>query len=166
MGERSRHVFFGLALSLAFALLAVQAPACGSTDDTTTGGDAVADSPVDTGPLDSATCDLSANLLDKIPDAAIADGASTTGVCLGCANANCGDTITKCNESCPCQTTVSSGLACYLRDPANAQVCALSLIGGNVDSNVQGLAFGLLNCVQAHCDQECQASKLSDAGGD
>ena len=165
MRRSLRHVAFGsfgVSLSLGLAALVLQAvPACGSTDSTAA-PDAEVDAPVDTGPPDSATCDLSANLLDKIPDASLADGASTTGLCLGCANAHCGSTIQQCNQSCPCQGAVSSGLTCFLQNPGSPTSCLGSFL--TVDSQTQSLGFGLLSCVQTFCDNECQASKLEDAG--
>ena len=161
-----RSLFAWIGLSFGFALLALLfvfgAPACGSTADDTATPDAVADAPIDTGPADSATCDLSANLLDKIPDASIADGASTTGICLGCASAHCGSTISQCNESCPCQSAVSTGLSCFLQNPTSPTVCLLGFTG--VDSTTQGLGFSLVTCVETSCDNECQASKFEDAG--
>jgi hypothetical protein len=153
---------FALLALFAFAALAAFTPACGSTTDDTAPTDAAGDVAVDTGPPDSATCDLSANLLDKIPDASIADGASTTGICLGCASANCGSFISQCNQSCPCQSAISTGLTCYVQHSDQPTVCVASFLG--VDPNIQTIGFSLVSCVQTKCDNECQASKFEDAG--
>jgi hypothetical protein len=135
--------------------LAVEA--CSSSDAAGPTADAGDESAADTGPPDSATCDLSANLLDKIPDAEIPDSSTTTGVCLGCVNAKCESSIAQCNASCPCQAAVASGLQCYLNNPAAAAGCITQFTGGGggFDPNVSTIAFALLPCVQNGCPTEC-----------
>jgi hypothetical protein len=114
---------------------------------------------------DAATCDLSADFSTKIPDASIADGASTSGLCLGCAKANCNAEVTACNQDCPCQELASSALDCYLKNTANPILCAGNFTG--VDTNTQQLGFAIISCLQDECKAECATeSFVGDAGKD
>ncbi|MBX3264463.1 MAG: hypothetical protein KIS78_25685 [Labilithrix sp.] len=113
---------------------------------------------------DAATCDLSADFTEQIPDASIADGASTSGLCLECAKAKCGAQIAACNQDCPCQGVVGEALECYLKNTSNPFVCAGSL--ATVDDNTRNLGIALITCINSGCRDECATSSFQDAGSD
>ena len=150
--SRASHV-----ATFAGGLAATIAQACGGSDaaisstDPTDGGGGEA-APMQAGPPDSATCDLSSNLLDRIPDASIADGQSTTGVCLGCAQAACGDKIAACNTNCTCKDIAGGVLDCYART-SSAISCGGALISAPPTAQTIGLA--LFSCVSSTCKEEC-----------
>ena len=101
--------------------------ACGGTEETTAVSDAGPDVTVDTGIKDSSLpdtrdsapeCDPNRDFLKDIPDASIADGATTTGICVGCAKQKCKSDIDKCAANCKCQNIASGALDCYLKTQA------------------------------------------------
>jgi hypothetical protein len=171
MGARIFVVSGGLAL-LAAALV-IQA--CGSTETVTPsadggGPDVVADkAPVkDTAPPDddAATCDLSADFTSDIPDAAIADGASTSGLCVQCANSKCAKEVDNCNLDCPCQGLAASALDCYLKNTADPTVCAAGFIGSGIEQSTQNIGIALLTCINSKCKDDCATASFQDAGKD
>lgn len=113
---------------------------------------------------DAATCDLKADFTKEIPDAALADGASTSGLCLQCANVSCKAEVTACNQDCPCQEFASDALTCYLDNTSNPFACAGHFAG--VDTNTQRLGFAILNCLNDNCKTECATESFQDAGSD
>jgi hypothetical protein len=137
--------------------------ACGDTENP------VAPPGVDSGPEvappppDAATCDLSANLLDKIPDAAIADGASTSGVCIRCANAKCATQVSACNANCQCQSVVARGLDCYLKNTTDPTACLAQF--ATVDVKIQSIGLVLVTCLNSACEQECATASFQEADG-
>ena len=151
---------------LASAALAVQA--C-SDDDTATATDAgsdAAEAGQEAGPPDSATCDLGANLLERLPDASIADGASTSGICIGCVDTKCGSQVNACNKSCECQNAAYRGLNCFLQNSTNPTPCLAQFTTG-VDPQVQAIGISLAACVNANCKKDCATSTFqpgADAG--
>ncbi len=171
MGAR----FFLAAGSLGLVATAFVIQACGETEPTNSapvdsGADVIVDSgQSDTAPPsddDAATCDLSADFTTQIPDASIADGASTSGICLQCAKAKCKAALDDCNQDCPCQELAAEGLECFLKNSSNPLVCAGSFSG--VDQNTQQLGFALLGCINSGCKEECatEAFLPSDGGSD
>ena len=115
---------------------------------------------------DAATCDLSADFTKNIPDAAIADGASTTGLCLQCAKAKCSGEIDACNKDCPCQGVADDALQCFIKNSNKSTVELIQLCGGefgNVPAETQQIGFALGQCVLGKCKQECPA-EVSDGG--
>src|SRR5437588_9668241 len=120
------HAFLiGATVSLVAVMAGIQA--CGGdTSSGTTPTDAGNDVTLDTKPppppppddagADSATCDLSADFTTKIPDASIADGESTTGICIGCVEAKCKKDLDSCNQYCPCQSAAAKALECYAKN--------------------------------------------------
>jgi hypothetical protein len=174
---RVHAFFFGVTVTLVSAAAAMQA--CGgdtsssATTPTDAGGttmdvanDVAKDTgPGDTGSGDSATCDLSADFTKKIPDASLADGASTTGVCIGCLEAHCKSDIDKCNLYCPCQTAADKALSCFAMHSDNPILCAGTVAG--TDSKTQGILLSLAGCLQASCGAECPVPDGGlDGGGD
>jgi len=121
--------------------------------------------PADAPSGDSATCDLSADFTKKIPDASIADGESSTGICIGCVEAKCKTDLNKCNEYCPCQNAAANALECYAKNADNPFKCAGTVAG--TDSKTQGILLGLGGCLQSKCQTECPVPDGGfDAGGD
>jgi hypothetical protein len=162
---RARLVLFFGATLLLPVVVAVQA--CGDTEKPGPGdaGGQALEAAAEAA-ADAAKCDLSASLTGSIPDAAIADGASTTGICLGCGNAKCANFVKQCTANCDCQRIAKDGLECYLANPANAELCVLSFGVGKVDPKVQAIGLGLGNCINTNCKSECAADAFNDAGTD
>ena len=164
---RARFVLLGFSGFLFTAGAAVQA--CGGDSSPSAPSDAGADAPVDTGPADSAPeaaadaspCDTSADFTESIPDASIADGASTTGICLGCAKTNCSAQIDACNKDCPCQGVADDALDCYSKSGGDPLACAGEF--GNVPPKTQQIGIQLFGCIQRSCKKECAADSF-DAG--
>jgi hypothetical protein len=166
---------FALALSVISLAAAGVLQACGgdssSNDAPVDAGRDVADTGrPDTGPLeeeDAATCDLSADLTKQIVDASIADGASTMGICVGCAKAKCGEPIDDCNKNCQCQELTAAALDCYGRT-GNVLACAGPFAGAGVSKETQQTAFELIGCIQSSCKEECATEEFNpqDAGPD
>ena len=171
MGAR----FFLVAGSIGLVAAAFVIQACGETEPTTapapdSGADvAVADTgqkeaaPVDD---DAATCDISADFTKQIPDASIADGASTSGICLQCAQAKCKAQLDDCNTDCPCQELAADGLDCYLKNTSNPLVCAGNFTG--VGDETQQIGIALIGCISSGCKVECATESFqpNDAGSD
>lgn len=169
---RARIFLFASAITLMTGAAALQA--CGETEATPkTGGTDSGPDVIDSGekeaaPVDNdaATCDLSADFSEQIPDASIADGASTSGICLGCAKSKCEDEVKSCNEDCTCQGLATDAVTCYLANTKNPLVCAGNFTG--VDTNTQQLGFAIINCINKSCKTECAAESFqpNDGGAD
>lgn len=166
---RIRFFVVGISAVLFGGGFAVQA--CGGTqsdgDPTVDAGPDVVDATVkDTSVADVAdsapTCDKNANIFTGIPDASIADGGSSVGVCLGCATVKCKAEVDNCKQDCDCQGVAAKALECYAKTQSIA--CAASFQG--VPKSTQQIGIALAGCVQNKCDSECQASSLLDAGTD
>jgi len=165
---RIRFFVVGVSAVLFGGGFAIQA--CGGTQSDST--------PVDAGPdvvdatvkdtnapdvKDSApACDTMADILKDIPDASIADGGSSVGLCLGCAKVKCASEIDQCKQDCACQGVAAKALECYAKTQSIA--CAASF--QSVPKATQQIGIALAGCVQGKCDTECQASALLDAGTD
>lgn len=137
------------------------APAADAAGDapTTTPGD-------DDDDDDNDNCDKTADFTKNIPDASIADGASSTGACIGCANAKCATQVKACNENCICQDVADDALPCILQNAGNPIAC-LDVLGDAItDKPAQNAALGIFQCVSAQCEEECALDELlpSDAG--
>ncbi|HVH44394.1 MAG TPA: hypothetical protein VM925_18705 [Labilithrix sp.] len=169
----ARVIVLGACVCVGATALVVQA--CGSTEDVQ---QPVADSGpdvIDSGEpdvvkveqKDSATCDLSADFTTKIPDAAIADGASTSGLCLACTNAKCKEQVDACNQNCRCQEVADEALTCYLQNTANPYVCGAQVGGAGADDETRTIAINLIVCVNSSCTKECATEEYTgpkDAG--
>ncbi len=170
-----RARFFVVAGGIGLVATAFVIQACGETEPTpATSADSGADVVVDSGEQkdtappdeDAATCDPSADFTKGIPDASIADGASTSGLCLQCAHAKCKKQIDACNHDCTCQELAADGLDCYVKNTTNPMVCAGAFLG--VDQNTQTLGLAVLGCINQGCKEECatEAFQPGDAGKD
>ena len=144
--------------------------ACGGTEDVTPVVEAGTDAPVEaTAIKDSAVaevadaapaCDPTRDFLKDIPDADIADGASTTGACVTCGKAKCKSEIDKCAKNCPCQNLATDALTCYLK--TQAFTCGAPFL--NASTETRNIGLGLVNCLQTDCKAECAADSFTDAG--
>jgi hypothetical protein len=158
------RIFLG-AGTVSFVAAAFVIQACGDTEEpvTQSTADSGPDVVVDAGPKEAAAeekdsaapCDTSADFTKGIPDASIADGASTSGICLGCATTKCKSQVDACRESCTCQEMAGGALDCYLKNTANPLVCAAGLSG--VDSETQQIGLAIIGCLNNACKEECAA---------
>lgn len=164
---RSRILVLGGVFGLSAIMLSAQA--CGETEpaavvESDSGADVDDSGQADvvTADEDAATCDLSADFTADIPDADIADGASTSGLCLQCAHRVCEAPIASCNANCTCQGLAGGALECFLHNADNPVVCAGDFMG--VDDETRNLGFALVMCIDAHCKSECATTSFQDAG--
>ena len=173
---RIRFFLTVVSASLFAAGFAVQA--CGSTtnDSPATGTDSGADvseasTPKDTSVADVADtappCDPTKDILSGIMDASIADGASSVGVCLGCAKSKCSMQIDDCKMDCDCQGLAGSALECFAK-AAGVQSKLLACVGpfASAPKSTQNIGIALAGCVQQSCADECATSQFTDGGPD
>lgn len=115
---------------------------------------------------DAAPCDTTKSFLAEIPDAAIADGASTIGICAQCADTKCSAQVEACNQDCPCQEVAPPTLKCFLENPGNPLLCAAGF--ATVPQTTQQIGFALIQCINASCKDECATSAFQppDGGAD
>jgi hypothetical protein len=146
--------------------------ACGGTADepaaaTTDAGPDVVDATVkDTSVPDAKDaappCDTTADLTTKIPDASIADGASTSGLCVGCMKRVCPEVLAACNMNCTCQGLAGDALSCYLKTQKPA--CAAPFVTAN-DPATLAIGKQILGCVSSGCADECAFNAFTMDGG-
>lgn len=112
-------------------------------------------------------CDPDANLLERLEDAAIADGASTTGICAECLDERCSYELAHCAEDCQCQGIVGDALQCYLTSQDIA--CLGRLTNYLVRQDTRARALQLSGCARSSCATECAVdggATPSDASAD
>jgi hypothetical protein len=143
--------------------------ACGgSSDSTPAGGDAAPEAGPDTSVKETGgpdvfdarpPCDPNKDILKDIPDASIADGASSTGACLGCATTKCADEIDDCKKDCSrsttdlgCQDLAGKALECYAKTQ-DIFTCAGKF--ASVPNPTRGIGIALGSCVGQKCKDEC-----------
>ncbi|HSO35092.1 MAG TPA: hypothetical protein VLT33_21340 [Labilithrix sp.] len=165
------RLFLALA-SISFVAAGFGIQACGgSSDDTVqaTPDANVAETAAETGPKDAGgdaadaapPCDTKRDFLADIPDASIADGASSTGVCVGCVKSKCNAEVAKCAGDCVCQSVAGNALDCYAKTQ-DILGCAGKL--ATVPKATQTIGIALFSCVQQSCKDECAASAFTDGG--
>lgn len=165
------RLFLALA-SVGFVAAGFGIEACGGTSDSTADGakdSGVAETAAETGPKDAALdvfdagppCDPNKDFLAEIPDASIADGASTTGICVGCTKSKCTTEVAKCGADCTCQQVASKALDCYAKTQ-DIFGCAGQFAA--VPKATQTIGIALFGCIQAQCKDECAASAFLDGG--
>jgi hypothetical protein len=148
--------------------------ACGGTQSDTaaavdSGTDVVDATVKDTNAPDvkdaAPPCDPNADFLKGIPDASLADGASTTGVCLGCAKSKCSTELAACSKDCSCQGIAGDAIDCYVKG-GSILTCGSSF--ATVSASTRNIGIGVFTCINGNCATECATSSLlpSDAGGD
>lgn len=158
--------FFLALASVSFAGAALVMQACGgsseSTGTTTDAGNdtGLRDGRPDTG--ETLDCDPKKDYLKDIPDASIADGASTTGLCVACGRAKCSKEIGACGANCECQDVAAGAIECYTQKQS-LLACASTLTGVSEDTQKVGLA--LFTCLQTECADECVTSQFDPDSG-
>jgi hypothetical protein len=167
---RNRFMFLGLSASLVTGAAAFLA--CSGSTESTGGGDAGSDvTVVDSGPKDAGVdakdsappCDTTADFVSKIPDASIADGASTTGICAGCLQAKCATEVDKCNKDCTCQGIADTAITCYAQNTSDPLQCIGDF--ASAPSATRSIGLALFSCVSSNCVDECAVNSfISDAG--
>lgn len=165
---RIRFLLVCVSAGLFGGAFAVQA--CGGTANTDTptdaggGADVVDASIKDTSVADvqdsAPTCDTNVDILKSIPDASIADGGSSVGLCLGCAATKCKADIDACKKDCACQGVAGKALECFAKTQSIA--CAASF--QSAPKATQTIGFSLAGCLQQNCAADCQAAAFADAG--
>lgn len=100
-------------------------------------------------------CDPEKDFFTDIPDASIADGASTSGICVSCTKANCSQEIAACARECDCQDVAGAALECYVQTQS-LLTCASSFTG--VSQETQRVGIALFSCLQSSCKTECATS--------
>ncbi len=166
---RIRFLLTVLSAGLFGAGFAIQA--CGSTTDEATpavdsGTDAFEAGAKDTSVADVATdtappCDTTADLTNKIPDASIADGASTSGICVGCMKRVCPEALAACNMDCTCQGLASDALSCFVKTQSIG--CGAPFL--NAGGATFNIGKQLLTCVSGGCADECAFNAFNPDGG-
>ncbi len=156
-------VLFG---SMSMGVVGAFAAGCGSTDATPTAdagsdvttSDVAADQASDqnTGADvkdagSSCVEDASIATLSP-PDAALADGASSVGICLGCIKGSCNAELAACAADCPCNNAVQGVIGCVLKG-GQILTCGAPILGLPGNSSNLGLALG--QCLAAGCQAEC-----------
>jgi hypothetical protein len=164
--------FFLALASVSFVTMGFAIQACGGSSSDTGGTPeaGVAETSADTGATDSSLpdakdaappCDPKKDFLADIPDASIADGASTTGVCVGCIKTNCKMEVAACAADCTCQNLAGKALECYAKTQ-DAFGCAGQFAA--VPTATRNIGIALFGCVNNQCDDECATSSFQDAG--
>ena len=166
---RIRFFLTVLSAGLFSAGFAIQA--CGSTtNDAASAADSGPEAAVEASIKDTSVadakdaappCDTTADLTTKIPDASIADGASTSGLCVGCMKRVCPQALAACNMDCTCQGLAGDALNCFVKTQAIS--CGAPFLNGGAGT----LAIGkqLLGCVSGGCANECAFSAFNMDGG-
>ncbi len=164
---RTRFLFAAFSTTLAAAACTLQA--CSGGTESTPSEDAGVDAPVeaakdtgvtDTGGVDSATCDLSADFSTRIPDAEVLDGATTTGICMGCMKSKCAKAVDGCNKNCSCQGIADKGITCYSK--SGGDYAATIACIGSIPSDTKAI-LALLGCAQEQCGGE-PAGRVCERG--
>jgi hypothetical protein len=166
---RIRFFLTVLSAGLFGAGFAVQA--CGSTtNDVATVADSGPEAAIEPVMKDSSVpdakdaappCDTTADLTTKIPDASIADGASTSGLCVGCMKTVCPEALAACNMDCTCQGLAGDALNCFVKTQAIS--CGAPFLSGG--SSTLAIGKQLLGCVSGGCADECAFSAFNMDGG-
>lgn len=156
-------------VSIAVVATAFALDACSSSDDppAVERDDASAPSTNDGAiALENAEvrCDPDASLLERVADAAILDGASTTGICAGCLDERCAYELARCAEDCMCQAIVGDALQCYLTTQQLA--CLGRLTDYLVRQDTRGRALQLSGCARSSCASACAVDGGADASSD
>ncbi len=169
--------------SISMSLAGGFAVGCGSTTTDNpvvdAGGDTSADVTLDQGAQDTgadvkdsgvACVEDSSIATLSPPDAAIADGASSVGICLGCIKGNCDTELNACAADCVCNNAVEGIIGCVLTGTA-ITTCGAPLAGLTGNSQLLGLSLG--QCLIGNCRAECapnidagQTDSASDAPAD
>ena len=165
------RLFLSLA-SVSFVVAGFGIQACGGSSDGTpepAKDSGVAETAAESGPKDSGVdsadaalpCDPKKDFLAAIPDASIADGASTTGICVGCTKGKCSTEVSKCGADCTCQQIAGSLLECYAKTQ-DIITCGSSLL--SVPASTRTVGIALFSCIQKECKDQCATAAFTDGG--
>jgi hypothetical protein len=169
------RVRFFLVMTMATSVGAGAAiQACGGSSDSGSSGSPTAEAGPDTSiTKDSSVadtnapdvfdarppCDPNKDILKDVPDASIADGASTTGACIACAEMHCSTEIDNCKKDCSrsetdkgCQDLGAAALSCYAMTQSLIK-CAAPFFTAKGPTQMIGVALG--TCVNKYCQDEC-----------
>ncbi|MDB4937164.1 MAG: hypothetical protein JWP87_4136 [Labilithrix sp.] len=167
---RIRPFLVLVSIGLVASGLAIQA--CGSTvnDDTpvdagTDAFEASAAKDVNQPDVKDAAppCDPNKDYLKDIPDASLADGATTTGACLSCANAKCKAEISACAKDCACQNLAGDAIGCYLK---GGSILSCGSGFASVPTATRNIGIALFGCLNQQCPDECATSQFDPDAGD
>ncbi len=158
--------------SVSFVAAGFALQACGgsSSDTAPTVDSGVPETAADASVKDSSVadakdaappCDPKKDFLAAIPDASIADGASTTGVCVGCTKAKCKTEVDSCGADCTCQDIAGKALECYAKTQ-DVLGCASKF--ATVPAATRDIGIALFGCINNKCGNECATSAFTDAG--
>lgn len=112
-------------------------------------------------------CDKSKDFLDDVPDASLANGASSSGECVACLRASCKATLDLCNVDCECREFVGETIGCVAEGTAAFTECATAaMMNGLPSAEVQGIGLSIYQCATTNCNEACALSDLipGDAG--
>jgi hypothetical protein len=164
--------------SVSMGLVGAALAGCGGSSDSTPATDAGADITTadvanDTAPAadtsvppkDAApSCVEDASIATiSPPDAAIADGASSVGICLGCVKSKCSAELQDCAGDCPCNNAIEGAITCIFQG-GSITTCGAPILG--LPGNSGQLGFALGGCLQQSCAPECAPTLAKDAGTD
>jgi hypothetical protein len=172
---RIRFLFLCVSAGLVAGGFAVQA--CGGTQSDSTpvdaGQDVVDASVKDTNAPDvkdsAPPCDPTADFLKDIPDASLADGATTSGICLACAKTKCKNELAACSKDCACQSLAGDAIDCYLKSTSKATSDLIKCVSGfaGVSTSTRNIGLGVFGCINNECPDECATAAFNpDAGAD
>jgi hypothetical protein len=166
---RIRFLFLCVSAGLVGGGFALQA--CGGSQSDTAavvdaGGDVVDATVKDTNAPDvkdsAPPCDPTADFLKGIPDASLADGATTTGACLGCAKSKCTNELAACSKDCACQNLAGDAVDCYLKG-GSILSCGSSF--ATVPASTRNIGIAVFGCINSECPTECATSAFNPDGG-
>ena len=182
--RRARHWLFGVSTGL--VAVGVFGGGCGSVEtappvvDSGAKDVTVADVAPDVHAADvgadvpAVGCGVDADITKlALPDAALADGATSIGICSACAQAKCGSQLQACNDDCDCREAVVGFFDCYSKTQSIV-TCGAPLI--TLGGEAMQLGQALFVCISPSflklpgtgCEVECAVKALlgTDAGPD
>lgn len=169
--------FFLTVLSAALFGAGFAIQACGSTtNDAATTADSGPEAAVDSSVKDTSVpdakdaappCDPNVDILKDVMDASIADGASSVGLCLGCAKSKCAMEINACKMDCDCQGIAGGALECFAM-AGGVQSKLFACVGpfATAPTATRNIGIALAGCVQQSCPDECATAQFTDGGAD
>jgi hypothetical protein len=158
---------FMLVASSALVVTALMVQACGGDPEPTPA------SPVDSGAAETAPsetadsggdagtstpCDTTSDFLAAIPDASLADGATTSGLCIGCLASKCSAPVDKCGADCNCRAVVADVLDCFSQG-GDLGSCFTSSVE-TPSAATQALGLAILSCVSGTCKEACAGAAV------
>lgn len=103
-------------------------------------------------------CDTPTDILATVPDASLADGSTSSGLCMACLDSKCSSVIDKCEQDCNCRAVVSDVLGCFSQK-GDLMSCFTSTVE-QPSAATQALGLSFLSCVSGPCEQACGSSAM------